>query len=85
MKSKFKDLSNLFTSFEAFEDITNNNDEKNNIKNQLFAKTHPPFDLVKQIVGLLINYPFDDIYYEFTKKIISEKRVLEKIETYIEE
>ena len=31
MKSKFKDLSNLFISFEAFEDITNNNEEKYNM------------------------------------------------------
>ena len=85
MKNKFKDLSNLFTSFESFEDIRNNNEEKNNFKNQLFAKIHPPFDLVKQVVGLLINYPFEDIYYEFTKKIINEKKVLEKIEFYIEE
>jgi hypothetical protein len=85
MKSKFKDLSKLFISFEAFEDITINNEEKYNFKNQLFAKINPPFELVKQIVGLLINYPFEDIYYEFTKKIINEKRVIEKIEPYIEE
>jgi hypothetical protein len=84
MKNKFKDLSKLFISFEAFEDITNN-EEKYNFKNQLFSKTHPPFDLVKQIVGLLINYPFDDIYYEFTKKIINEKKVIEKTGHYIEE
>ena len=67
------------------EDITINNEEKYNFKNQLFAKINPPFNLVKLIVGLLINYPFEDIYYEFTKKIINEKRVLEKIEPYIEE
>ena len=85
MKNKFKDLSKLFTSFEAFEDITINNEEKYNLKNQLFAKINPPFDLVKKIVGLLINYPFEDIYYEFTKKIINEKKVIEKIEPYIEE
>ena len=85
MKNKFKDLSKLFRSFEAFEDITNINEEKYNFKNQLFTKTHPPFDLVKQIVGLLINYPFDDIHYEFTKKIISEKKVIERIEHFIEE
>ena len=85
MKNKFKDLSQLFTNFEAFENITNNNEEKNIFKNQLFYKIHPPFDLVKQIVSLLINYDFDDIYYEFTKKIISEKRVIEKIEPFIEE
>jgi hypothetical protein len=85
MKNKFKDLSKIFTSFEAFEDITNNNEEKGNFKNQLFAKINPPFDLVKQIIGLLINYPFDDIYYEFTKKIISEKKVIDKLEPYIEE
>jgi hypothetical protein len=84
-KNKFKDLSKLFTSFESFENITSNNEEKNNFKNQLFTKSHPPFDLVKKIVGLLINYPFDDIYYEFTKKIINEKKVLEKLECYIEE
>ena len=85
MKNKFKDLSQLFTNFEAFENITNNNEEKNIFKNQLFSKIHPPFDLVKQIVSLLINYEFDDIYYEFTKKIISEKKVIEKIEPFIEE
>jgi len=84
MKNKFKDLSNLFISFEAFEDITNN-EEKYDFKNQLFSKIYPPFDLVKQIVGLLINYPFEDIYYEFTKKIIIEKKILERIQPYIDE
>ena len=84
-KNKFKDLTELFTNFKSFEDITNNED-KQNYKNQLFAKINPPFDLVKQILGLLINnYPFDDLHYEFTKKIISEKKVLDKIGPYIEE
>ncbi len=73
-KNKFKDLTELFTNFKSFEDITNNED-KQNYKNQLFAKINPPFDLVKQILGLLINYPFDDLHYEFTKKIIIEKKV----------
>lgn len=83
-KNKFKDLTQLFTNFKSFEDITNNED-KQNYKNQLFAKINPPFDLVKQILGLLINYPFDDLHYEFTKKIIIEKKVLDKIGPYIEE
>jgi|LakMenE18May11ns_1017448.scaffolds.fasta_scaffold9713862_2 uncharacterized membrane-anchored protein YitT (DUF2179 family) len=83
-KNKFKDLTELFTNFKSFEDITNNED-KQNYKNQLFAKINPPFDLVKQILGLLINYPFDDLHYEFTKKIIIEKKVLDKIGPYIEE
>jgi hypothetical protein len=82
MKNKFKDLSSLFINFESFEDKS---EEKSNLKNQLFSKTYPPFDLVKQIVSLLINYPFDDIYYEFTKKIINEKKILEKLESFIEE
>lgn len=84
-KNKFKDLTELFTNFKSFEEITNNED-KQNYKNQLFSKINPPFDLVKQILGLLINnYPFDDLHYEFTKKIISEKKVLDKIGPYIEE
>lgn len=83
-KNKFKDLTELFTNFKSFEDITNNED-KQNYKNQLFAKINPPFDLVKQILGLLINYPFDDLHYEFTKKIIGEKKVLDKLGPYIEE
>jgi uncharacterized membrane-anchored protein YitT (DUF2179 family) len=83
-KNKFKDLTELFTNFKSFEDITNNED-KQNYNNQLFAKINPPFDLVKQILGLLINYPFDDLHYEFTKKIIIEKKVLDKIGPYIEE
>jgi len=83
-KNKFKDLTELFTNFKSFEDITNNED-KQNYKNQLFAKINPPFDLVKKILGLLINYPFDDLHYEFTKKIIIEKKVLDKIGPYIEE
>ena len=83
-KNKFKDLTELFTNFKSFEDITNNED-KQNYKNQLFAKINPPFDLVKKILGLLINYPFDDLHYEFTKRIIIEKKVLDKIGPYIEE
>ena len=83
-KNKFKDLTEIFTNFKSFEDITNNED-KQNYKNQLFAKINPPFDLVKKILGLLINYPFDDLHYEFTKRIIIEKKVLDKIGPYIEE
>jgi uncharacterized membrane-anchored protein YitT (DUF2179 family) len=81
-KNKFKDIPELFISFKSFEEI---NEEQIVYKNQLFSKINPPFDLVKQIVGLLINYPFDDLHYEFTKRIIIEKKVLDKLYPYIEE
>ena len=81
---KFKDLPNILTNFESFED--NNKDNNENVinnKNQLFGKIYPPFDLVKKVLCLLINYEFDDLYYEFTKKNVTEKKIIEKINPYI--
>jgi hypothetical protein len=79
--NKFKDLPDILTNFESFEN--NNEDNMINNNNQLFGKIYPSFDLVKKILGLLINYEFDDLYYEFTKKNITEKKIIEKINPYI--
>jgi len=79
--NKFKDLPDILTNFESFEN--NNQDNMINNNNQLFGKIYPSFDLVKKILGLLINYEFDDLYYEFTKKNITEKKIIEKINPYI--
>jgi len=81
--NKFKDLPDILTNFESFEH--NNEDNIINNKNQLFGKIYPSFDLVKKILGLLINYEFDDLYYEFTKKNITEKKIIEKINPYIDD
>ena len=79
--NKFKDLPDILTNFESFEN--NNEDNMINNNNQLFGKIYPSFDLVKKILSLLINYEFDDLYYEFTKKNITEKKIIEKINPYI--
>lgn len=81
---KFRDIDNLIENIDSFEKYTiNKKDEK---KNQLFSKEPPPFLLVKEIIYSLINKELDDyIYYEFTIKNLVNKKLVIKIESYIEE
>ena len=84
--NKFKDLPDILINFESFESFEDNNEDNNeyniNNKNQLFGKIYPPFDLIKKILSLLINYEFDDLYYEFTKYYLKCKhsKYLENID-----
>jgi hypothetical protein len=54
-------------------------------KNQIFSII-PSYDLVKNILKLFINNDTcDNIYFEFSRKDLEKKKVLEKFNTYIDE
>ena len=87
-KKKYKKVEFIdFDNFIPFEDL-------NNIfptKNQLFSNEYPPFELVQQILNLLLYNNItnisdtDNIYIEFSKKTLAQKNVVNTIEPYIEE
>ncbi len=67
-------------------------DEKSNIttsttkssKNQLFHE-NPPIELVKDIMKIFLGENLNNPCYQFTRKMLEEKKILEKIENYIPE
>lgn len=87
-KKKYKKVEFIdFDNFIPFEDL-------NNIfpkKNQLFSNEYPPFEIVQQILNLLLYNNItnvsetDNIYIEFSKKTLVQKNVVNTIEPYIEE
>ena len=77
-KKKFQDLN---INIELFKD-TNCNIFK---KNQLFSII-PSYDLVKNILKLFINNDINDnIYFEFSRKDLEKKKVLENFKNFIDE
>ena len=73
-------MNNLIEYFKTSE--CDNEEQPNN---QLFSKKYPPFDLVRKVVSLLTNTTIltNDIHYEFTLKLMTEKKIIERIEPYI--
>jgi len=77
-RKKFKDLNDNI-NIELFK---NNNIIK---KNQLFTVI-PSFDLVKNILKLFINNEINDsTYFEFSRKDLEKKKVLEKFNFFVED
>jgi hypothetical protein len=82
-KLKFKEINDIIDNIDLFEDFTFNINNKNN---QLFSKDPPPFELVNNIILLITNKSLDDnMYYEFTIKNLVNKKVLDKMDNYIDE
>jgi hypothetical protein len=82
--NKFKEIDKIIDNIDSFEKYTFNT--KDNKQNQLFSKDPPPFELVNDIIIELTNKPLDNnIYYEFTIKNLVNKKILTKIDKYIEE
>lgn len=80
---KFREINNIINNIDLFDNYILKNNNKS-IKNQLFSKEPPPFDLVKKIVYVLINKDLNDnIYYEFSKKNLVIKKIIEKINDYV--
>ena len=73
-------MNNLIEYFKTSE--CDNEEQPNN---QLFSKKYPPFDLVRKVISLLTNTTIltNDIHYEFTLKLMTEKKIIERIEPYI--
>jgi hypothetical protein len=79
----FREIDILINNIDSFDNYLIN---KNNIiqkKNQLFNKI-PPFSLIKNIFYNLINKELDDdIFFQFSKKNLENKEIMEKIEKII--
>jgi hypothetical protein len=80
---KFREINNIIDNIDLFDNYILKNNHIS-IKNQLFSKDPPPFDLVKKIVYILINKELNEnIYYEFSIKNLVIKKIIEKINEYI--
>ena len=85
-KTKFKDINSIITNIDLFKNYSLSDSKQYfEKKDQLFTK-NPPFELVKDILKLFITRDIDDnLYYEFSKKNIIDKNIINKIEIYIPE
>lgn len=81
----FKDIDSLILNFDSFEKYYLKS-PKNDYSNQLFSKEHPNFELVNNIMFLLTNKDLNDVvYYEFSRKTLLNKNVIENIQQFIPE
>jgi hypothetical protein len=85
MSVKLNDIQSYLTKIVSLDEYTNN--EKNNLKkkDQLFRKE---VDLLflKNLFFFLFDVELDNtIYYEFSKNIINQKNIIQKIEEKMEE
>lgn len=79
---EFKDVDEFFLNINSFNKY---NLSKNTNVDQLFRE-HPPFELVNSILYLLTNKDLDKIKtYNFSRKIILNKNIIESIQVYIPE
>jgi hypothetical protein len=86
--NNFRDIDYILDNIDSFDkySLKKNKLFNNLIINQLFSKEPPPFELVQKILFLLINKELnDDTYYEFSRKTIFNKNIIENTNIYIEE
>lgn len=72
-----------FEEFDEKESIMTSSTNKSS-KNQLFHE-NPPIELVKEIMKLFLGENLDNPCYQFTRKMLEEKKIMEKLEKYIPE
>jgi len=79
---KFKEINTLVQNIDLF-----NKYKKIPIKkNQLFSCNPPPFELVNKILYELIQKELNDnVYYEFSRNYLFNKKIIDKIEIFIPE
>jgi len=81
----FREISNIIESIDSFDKFYNKFYNKFK-KSQLFSKEIPPFDIVNKVLSELINKDLNEnIYYEFSLKILLTKNITDKINVYIPE
>lgn len=84
--NKFKDINNLISNFYSFEKYILKDDLQISLKNQLFSKEIPPIELVNKILNTIINKDLNEnIYFEFSRKNLVNKKVLDKFNLFIPE
>ena len=83
---KFKEVNYILNNIDSFEkySLKKENDIKD--KNQLFSKEPPPIEFVNKILYIIINKELNEnIYFEFSRKNLINKKVIEKISEFIPE
>jgi hypothetical protein len=85
-KIKFQEIDPIITNIDLFKNYSLNSQKDNDFKkDQLFTIT-PPLELVENILKLITMRDIDDVlYYEFSKKNIIDKNIIDKIQFYIPE
>lgn len=85
--NNFKDIDEILSNIYSFENILKNNNDINFfLKNQLFSKEIPPIDIVNKILGTIINKELNEnIYFEFSRKNLLNKKVMDKVNDLIPE
>lgn len=85
--NNFKELDEILSNIYSFESILKNNNDINFfLKNQLFSKEIPPIDIVNKILGTIINKELNEnIYFEFSRKNLLNKKVMDKVNDLIPE
>ena len=85
--NKFKEINDIIKNIYSLEDILKDTVDINfYLNNQLFTKEIPPINFVNKILGIMINKELNDnIYFEFSRKNLLNKKVIEKINDFIPE
>jgi len=85
--NKFKEINDIIKNIYSLEYILKDTVDINfYLNNQLFTKEIPPINFVNKILGIMINKELNDnIYFEFSRKNLLNKKVIEKINDFIPE
>ncbi len=81
-KKKDEELKDINEKIEKESILTTSTNKSS--KNQLFHE-NPPLELVKDIMKIFLGDNLNNSCYQFTRKMLEEKKIIEKLETFIPE
>jgi hypothetical protein len=85
-KIKFQEIDPIITNIDLFKNYSLNSPKGNDFKKDQLFTVGPPLELVENILKLITMKDIDDVlYYEFSKKNIIDKNIIDKIQFYIPE
>jgi hypothetical protein len=85
-KIKFQEIDPIITNIDLFKNYSLNSPKGNNFKKDQLFTIGPPLELVENILKLITMKDINDVlYYEFSKKNIIDKNIIDKIQFYIPE
>jgi hypothetical protein len=84
-KNKFIEINEVINNIDLFEKYSLKKENNKLSKDQLFSKI-PDFDLVSKILLVLTNKELNDnFYFEFCRKNLQNKNIVDKINIFIHE
>lgn len=85
LKTRFVEINTFINNIDLFEKYLLRN-ENFILKDQLFSKNPPPFDLVSKILKNVINKDLtDNIHFEFSRQNLKNKDIIHKIDLFLPE